>query len=595
MKEKEKIRKLPSENATRHSDKQQCSLLIDQAMELRHSDPAAALTVAAKALALSEAIHFVLGKARSNFCMGLVHFNLSDYERAFIFLHRAHLFFQQAGDRWGISNAINNIGLIHFRLGDYTKALDHFSASLQIKRESHDRFGTSNVLLSMAAIHREAGNTTDAQQLLMESLKISEALKADTLTSKGLMELGILLLIEEKFSEAAEKFSEARLLFEQQHNPGGIAQCFLYLGKTESASGKPESAISFFQEGQIIARDAGDKSLSTVFLVSIAMEKLKSGESLESIALLLDARALAERTLEKPVQSVIAQQLSAGYEAAGNLKEALKEYKKFILLKEEINAADTLTTAHNHQVSVKVETLERENKILEIEKLAALNELTAQLKTQEVNTLNAMMEGQEKERSRIAADLHDRVGSALSAIKLHMDGIRLSADIISQKQSSFEKVISMLDDAVNEVRQVSHDLASGVLVKFGLVDAIHDLCNTIQSAGGVEVNFITAGLDSRLDHKIEIALYRSVQELISNILKYAGAKEITIYFHRQEEWLSLMVEDDGIGFDPEKKSSGTGISNVRSRINLLNGITLFDTSPGRGCTVTIKIPISVLL
>ncbi|MGB3077133.1 MAG: ATP-binding protein, partial [Chitinophagales bacterium] len=183
----------------------------------------------------------------------------------------------------------------------------------------------------------------------------------------------------------------------------------------------------------------------------------------------------------------------------------------------------------------------------------------------------------------------------LSTIKLHMDGIRLSADIISQKQSSFEKVISMLDDAVNEVRQVSHDLASGVLVKFGLVDAIHDLCNTIQSAGGVEVNFITAGLDSRLDHKIEIALYRSVQELISNILKYAGAKEITIYFHRQEEWLSLMVEDDGIGFDPEKKSSGTGISNVRSRINLLNGITLFDTSPGRGCTVTIKIPISVLL
>jgi tetratricopeptide (TPR) repeat protein len=151
----EKIRKIESAIAGARTPKQKCSLLIDKAMELRHINPSSALKAAEEALSVAEEIGFAVGRARSSFCIGLVHFNFSDYEKAFIYLDRSNHLFQAAGDKWGVSNSLNNIGLIYLRLGEFPKALGYFSSSLEIKQDSGDRFGTANVMISMAAIHRE--------------------------------------------------------------------------------------------------------------------------------------------------------------------------------------------------------------------------------------------------------------------------------------------------------------------------------------------------------------------------------------------------------------------------------------------------------
>jgi signal transduction histidine kinase len=107
----------------------------------------------------------------------------------------------------------------------------------------------------------------------------------------------------------------------------------------------------------------------------------------------------------------------------------------------------------------------------------------------------------------------------------------------------------------------------------------------------MKVNFFTTGSDERLDHRTEIGLYRITQELISNILRHAQAREINIHFNHHNGFFSLMVEDDGIGFDPAKASGGIGMNNIRSRVNQLNGTAFFDSLPGKGCTVTIEIPL----
>lgn len=215
------------------------------------------------------------------------------------------------------------------------------------------------------------------------------------------------------------------------------------------------------------------------------------------------------------------------------------------------------------------------------------------LNTQEIKSLNAMMEGQDKERKRIAADLHDRIGSSLSAIKLHLGGVAKSLDAPEQKQVQFAKVSSMFDEVVKEVRQVSHDLASGVLMKFGLVSALKDLSEGIESSGGIRIKFYTHGVDERLNQRTEISLYRITQEIVSNILKHSQAREITIQLTRDNDDLLLMVEDDGVGFDPVKAAGGMGMKNIRSRVSHLHGNVFFDSSPGKGCTVTIEVPITV--
>jgi signal transduction histidine kinase len=404
------------------------------------------------------------------------------------------------------------------------------------------------------------------------------------------MELGIVLMKEGRLHEAGEKFNQAKTTFEKENSVQGIAQCFLYLAKIKSAEGTVTEAIALFEEGYRIATGAGDKSLQSVLLCNIAREKLESGNYTEAISLLQQAKTLALKTQEKPVQSQVAEQLSKGYVALGNVELAFDEYRNFISLRDEVNKVETSTLLRNLQISNRVEVLEKENRLLETEKLAAIAQLTTLVQTQEIKSLNAMMDGQERERRRIAADLHDRIGGSLAAIKLHLTSLVKSLDDNLRKTERVTRLNSMFDSVMQEVRQVSHDLASGVLIKFGLVSALRELAEGIQSAGNMGVNFYDAGFDERIDSRTEIALYRISQELITNVLKHAQATEMSIYLSRYEDHLSLIIEDDGRGFDPGNASGGIGTDNIRSRVNQLHGSVQYDSAPGRGCTVTIEIP-----
>lgn len=221
-------------------------------------------------------------------------------------------------------------------------------------------------------------------------------------------------------------------------------------------------------------------------------------------------------------------------------------------------------------------------------------QVDALLKSQEIYNIDAMLQVQEAERNRIAAELHDRLGSILSAVKLNFSSMKdgfTTNDVKSQDQ--LEVLKKLIDDATSEVRRISHDMASGVLTKFGLMHAVYQLKKVLEASGKIELNVYEYGMDARLSGSQEITLYRILQELISNALKHGNPKQIDIHFTKEHGMVSLIVEDDGIGFNQEliNKNKGIGLSNIRSRIAANHGKFTIDSNAKSGTTVIVEIPL----
>ncbi|MDW3191052.1 MAG: sensor histidine kinase [Cytophagales bacterium] len=209
--------------------------------------------------------------------------------------------------------------------------------------------------------------------------------------------------------------------------------------------------------------------------------------------------------------------------------------------------------------------------------------VTNLLKEQELIALNSMIEGQEQERKRIAEDLHDRLGSTLSAVKMHME-------VLSENDTRYDKINRIVDKAVNDTREIAHNMLSGVLTNFGLMAALQDLKESLESSNQFKVNLRSIQFDERLDSETEIHIYRIVQELISNTLKHAKATQVDLELKRTtDKGLIITYKDNGKGFDPETAAEGMGLKNIKNRIGKLEGHSSLTTAPMKGVQMIIEL------
>ena len=219
------------------------------------------------------------------------------------------------------------------------------------------------------------------------------------------------------------------------------------------------------------------------------------------------------------------------------------------------------------------------------------------LKEIETDTLHAMIEGQELERKRLAKDIHDGLGPVLSTVKLNLEGTltELGGKAPHDSITNLQTAIQLIDSMAMEMRTISHSLMPRVLEDFGLVDALESLCNRLDNTNRIKVSFIHSGVNERFDKLLELGLYRISQELLNNALKHSRAQSILIQLIHRADSLMLMVEDDGIGFNPEDipdDDEGIGLQNIESRAKALGGDFFLDAAEGRGVIATIEIPLN---
>lgn len=208
------------------------------------------------------------------------------------------------------------------------------------------------------------------------------------------------------------------------------------------------------------------------------------------------------------------------------------------------------------------------------------------LQEQELASIDAMIAGQEKERQRIAEDLHDDLGGLMATIQLHLDNVGTE-----NSPNALKKTKLLLNEAYQKIRSISHIRNAGVMANKGLLVAVNDMANKVTAANKIDIEVIDSLQDQRLENSLELSLFRIIQELTTNIIKHAKATKATIQLTQHPTSLNIMVTDNGIGFDTNMTSSGIGLENIQKRVEHLHGNFTIDSFPQNGTTIVIDVPL----
>ncbi|MBK7308610.1 MAG: hypothetical protein IPI88_17420 [Chitinophagaceae bacterium] len=212
-------------------------------------------------------------------------------------------------------------------------------------------------------------------------------------------------------------------------------------------------------------------------------------------------------------------------------------------------------------------------------------------KDKQLLAIDAMLKGQEEERSRLAKDLHDGLGGMLSGVKLSFVNMKENLIMDTESVTSFEKSILQLDNTIAELRKVAHNLMPEALVKFGLKNAILDFCNSMQLSSKTKIIFEQLGTERLLSNTADLYIYRIVQELINNAIKHADADQILVQLTKTNDKVLLTVEDDGKGFNTEliRSAKGIGLKNIQQRVDYLKGKIDIASQAAEGTSVNIEL------
>jgi signal transduction histidine kinase len=203
----------------------------------------------------------------------------------------------------------------------------------------------------------------------------------------------------------------------------------------------------------------------------------------------------------------------------------------------------------------------------------------------------AILRAREHERTTIGQELHDNVNQILFTSKLYLDLIKPTGHDQIVLKIKTETFILM---AIDEIRKLSKDLVSPRLMEHGLIHCVRNLVDDLTLGAIFRTNF-TARNEKEIEeteYNVQVTLFRIIQEQVKNIIKYSDAQQVSLQLWVAEEQVHLLIEDDGVGFDPGKMSRGIGLTNIYDRARRCTGKVEIDTAPGNGCRLKVAIPLS---
>lgn len=578
-------------------------------------------------IAIREEINDKKGVANMSSNLSVLFKELGKYDEAITYGNNAIAYFKSVALPIDEGRVYVNLGLVANRQKDYSKAEKYY-------REAISLFKGTTYTRGLAACYSNLGNTLKNQNKIEEALLNYNdayllAKKNDDRAGQAisLIELGGLSTLKKDYAaaesallQAATMADDIKYLKTQKDVNEALAELYIAKGNYEKGLNYTTKAVSLKDsilelDKMKVIEDVKGKYETEKKELRITV--LSKSDSIKSLQIDNQQISIIDNLLKISNQKL---ELTNADLKIKDDQLQLKEADLVIRTKEEIILQNKLDAQQKEQ---RIALLDKEKTIKELEltkkntaiiaisifsallafsgfsfyrKKQTQNRLLLQtevIKQQDLAT-KAILEAEEKERERIAKDLHDGVGQVMSAAKMNLSAFENDITFKDDSQRlAFERVIGLIDEGCKEVRSVSHQMMPNALLKAGLASAIKEFIDKIDNRI-LKVNLYSEGLNERIDNNIEIVLYRIIQECVNNVIKHSQANQLDISLIKDSDGLSVTIEDNGKGFNTfdRSKFEGMGLKNIFSRIEFLKGNIDMDSSPGKGTLIAINVPVA---
>lgn len=570
---------------------QQVDSLNEWAYDFKN-EPDLALNLAREALRLSKEDNYKPGEALAWKRMASVHRGLGHADSALAYNLVALPLFESLQNQKEAVSVMYNIGNLYLDRNENALARTYFQRALPVCMAEGLTKKAALQHQGIGISHEEEHHYDSAFYHYRRSLLLATQ-EADTPQIASVHNnLGTCHFKMARLDSAGWYWPRSYATFTALENESECANLLNNLGLLRKAYGQPQAAIdSFFRPAIAIATRNEDAHQQKDILQNIA-EAFADARRFDSAYHYLKAYMALHDTIFAQERSDKVAELETRYQVAqkdaqNQLLQADAQRKTIVLIA--VSGFALLLAGagwyvlrqqrRRHRIQRELAARRQQEDALRIVDL---------IQTQELRALEALVEGQEQERSRLATELHDGLGSLLATVKLYFGQVE-GAD----QTGAFHKADQLLDDACKELRRYSHDLAGLPVAQFGLLNAVRDLADSISGAGRLQVRVYAHQLEERLPLPLERSVYKVIQELLTNAIKHAQASEVSIQISRHPQHLNLIVEDNGRGMDTrlQVQGKGLGLRSVRARVETLGGEFVLDSRPGHGTTALIDLPI----
>lgn len=559
-------------------------------------------------------------KAFYNLYLGLRAYTGSHYDSAIFYLSLCKESAKRLKNDTLRIKALNLTGDALSDKGDNPAALKIYQEAFSLAEKTGDREMQARIIKNIGVLYVSWQKLQEARLHYDSALRIAREINNPLLQADCINNLGIVYEISEDYPKAISMYEEALKYYQQVNKKESIAMVFSNLAIAYKYSGNVNKSIEYNLKALAIAREMKDRWKEAAMLNNIGSAYLKVNKPKPAFDFATQSVAISEEIGAKEILHIALSTQSEAAYALGNYKEATLILQRMIAVKDSfINIESTKQVA---ELQTKFETAKKEQQIQQQkfdlktknyllggviaavfflamlglsyyrrQKLRQEKETKEKMLHQQEEATKAVLNAEESERSRIAAELHDGVGQLMSAARMNLESVVKELGALpAEKLEKLDRVVSLVDEGCKEVRTVSHSMMPNALLKKGLGSALQDFIQKIDQQV-IKTSLHIEGMQDRLQPEVESVLYRIIQECVTNVIKHSGANQLDIVLLRDENNIDVTIEDNGKGFRVDEVSQGIGLQNIRARVQYLKGSIDIDSAPGRGSFIGIHIPV----